>query len=125
MHDSFARAVEHDRALVAEELARARAEGRLNPAEFDERSRAVSEARTYAQLSALTADLPRDVPVVVGRRSGASGRVLTRVWLAVGVINFLVWGVISLSVGEVLHPWWVWVVGTWGVLLSARFGRSS
>jgi hypothetical protein len=139
MHESFTRAADDDRAAVARELVRAHAEGRLTLAEFDERTRAVYEARTYAELSALTADLPRDAPPASRRphpaatprertRSSTFIRVMTSAWFAASAINFLIWGIISLSLGEALYPWWIWVAGPWGVVLllgrQARFGRS-
>ncbi len=127
MNESFTRAADNDRAAVVEELSRAHAEGRLTPAEFDERTRAVHQARTYAELSALTADLPRGAPAPVTRRSGPLTRAMTGAWFAASTINFLIWGIISLSLGEALHPWWIWVAGPWGLLLlvghRARFGR--
>ena len=129
MHESFTRAADHDRAAVAEELTRAHAEGRLTLSEFDERTRAVYQARTYAELTALTADLPRSAPTPVKQRSNVLFRVMTGTWLAASSINFLIWGIISLSLDEVLHPWWVWVAGPWGLVLlvthQGRFGRSS
>ncbi|MFE9744840.1 DUF1707 domain-containing protein [Saccharothrix saharensis] len=129
MHESFTRAADSDRAAVAEELARAHAEGRLTLSEFDERTRAVYQARTYAELTALTADLPSSAPTPVKRRSNALFKVMTGAWFAASSINFLIWGIISLSLDEVLHPWWVWVAGPWGLALlvarQGRFGRSS
>ncbi|MFJ6671062.1 DUF1707 domain-containing protein [Actinosynnema sp. NPDC091369] len=129
MYESFTRAADHDRAAVAEELARAHAEGRLTLAEFDERTRAVYRARTYAELTSLTADLPPVATPPVKRRSNAFSKVMTGAWFAASAINFLIWGIISLSLGEVLHPWWVWVAGPWGLVLllghQGRFGRSS
>ena len=125
MRESFAQAMGDDRAVVVEELSRARAEGRLTAVEFEERLRAVSEARTFAELRGLVADLPGGVPVVVGRRSGVFVKVLGRAWLVASVINFAVWGIVGLSLGEALYPWWVWVVVPWGLVVAvARFGRS-
>lgn len=130
--ESFTRAADNDRAMVAEELSRAHAEGRLTLAEFNERTRAVYEARTYAELSALTADLPRDglrAHPPVRRRASTAAKVMTGAWLAASSVNFLIWGIISLSVDEALYPWWIWVAGPWGLVLLAgrlaRFGRSS
>ncbi|MER5263328.1 DUF1707 domain-containing protein [Actinosynnema sp. NPDC002837] len=130
--ESFTRAADQDRATVAEELSRAHAEGRLTLAEFDERTRAVYQARTYAELGALTADLPRDAlhaPQPVRGRSGTAAKVMTGAWFVASAVNFLIWGIISLSLGEALHPWWIWVAGPWGLVLLAghlaRFGRSS
>jgi hypothetical protein len=129
VHESFARAADSDRSAVAEELSRAHAEGRLTSAEFDERTRAVYRARTYAELSALAGDLPRDAPPPVRRRSGRAAKLVTGAWIAASSVNFLIWGIISLSLGEALYPWWIWVVGPWGLVLLAghlaRFGRSS
>ncbi|PSL54776.1 uncharacterized protein DUF1707 [Saccharothrix carnea] len=129
MHESFTRAADDDRNAVVEELTRAHTEGRLTLTEFDERTRAAHEARTYAELSALTADLPPDAPAPVPQRPNAVVRAMTGAWLAASAVNVLVWGVISLSLGEVLYPWWIWVAGPWGLALlvarKARFGRSS
>ncbi|MCC8244469.1 DUF1707 SHOCT-like domain-containing protein [Saccharothrix luteola] len=133
------RAADNDRAAVAEELSRAHAEGRLTLAEFDERTRAAYQARTYADLAPLTADLPRDAlhaphapppsPPPARSRTGTAAKVMSGAWFAASSVNFLIWGVISLSVGEALHPWWIWVAGPWGLVLLAghlaRFGRSS
>ncbi|MFD1147986.1 DUF1707 SHOCT-like domain-containing protein [Saccharothrix hoggarensis] len=129
MQDPFTRAADRDRAAVAAELSRAHTEGRLTLSEFDERTRAAYEARTYAELTALTADLPRVSPEPVKRRVDGVTKVVTGAWFAASAINFLIWGVISLAVGEALHPWWIWVAGPWGLVLLAahlaRFGRSS
>ncbi|MEU4764840.1 DUF1707 domain-containing protein [Actinosynnema sp. NPDC023794] len=138
MNESFEstgtfRAADKDRAAVVEELSRAHAEGRLTPVEFDERTRAAYQARTYAELGPLTADLPRDAlhvppPPRVRSRTGAAAKVMSGAWFAASSVNFLIWGVISLSLGEALHPWWIWVAGPWGLVLLAghlaRFGRS-
>ncbi|MFE2754387.1 DUF1707 domain-containing protein [Actinosynnema sp. NPDC059335] len=160
MPESFIRASDNDRAAVAAELIRAHTEGRLTLTEFDERTRAVHEARTYADLAALTADLPIDPvtptapptatapPTTVTpttatpttatpttatpadpRPSRTVAKGLTTAWVAASTVNFLVWGVLSLVLGEVLYPWWLWVAVPWGALLLAgrlgRFGRSS
>jgi hypothetical protein len=128
------RAADNDRAAVAEVLSRAHAEGRLTLAEFDERTRAAYQARTYAELGRLTADLPRDAlhapPPPPGRsRTGTAAKVVSGAWFAASAVNFLIWGIISLSLGEALYPWWIWVAGPWGLVLLAghlaRFGRSS
>ncbi|XVS63930.1 DUF1707 SHOCT-like domain-containing protein [Actinosynnema sp. CA-299493] len=157
--ESFTRAVDNDRAATVEVLTRAHAEGRLTSAELDERTRAVYEAGTYAQLGALTADLPREsrgpdrsrssyqaptrqasfyrtstgqVPsygaAPVRRRWSTAAKVVAGAWLFASSVNFLIWGIISLSLGEAVYPWWIWVTGPWGLVLlaghQARFGRS-
>ncbi|GAA1279495.1 DUF1707 domain-containing protein [Saccharothrix xinjiangensis] len=58
MNESHFKAADDDRGAVVDKLAKAHAEGRLSQAEFDERSRAAREARSYAELHQLTADLP-------------------------------------------------------------------
>jgi hypothetical protein len=127
VNESFIRAADNDRAAVAEELFRAHADGRLTLAEYDERTRAVYEARTYAELNALTADLPHDASPPAKRRSSTLSRAMTGAWFAASSINFLIWGIISLSTSEALYPWWIWVAGPWGLVLVAgrvaRFGR--
>ncbi|MBP2339375.1 hypothetical protein JOF41_005553 [Saccharothrix coeruleofusca] len=121
----FERAVERDRAAVAEELRRALAEGRITRAEYDQRVAVVPTAASYAELAALVADLPTDVPARAAERPRRRVlRAFTLLWLVASVVNFAVWGVIAL-VDEPPYPWWLWVAGPWGVLLlAARFGRS-
>jgi len=51
------RASDRDRGVVQDVLAAAYAEGRLDRDEFDERSGAVSAAKTYAELLPHIADL--------------------------------------------------------------------
>ncbi len=105
----------NDRALVADELARARAEGRLTEAEYEQRIGLVASAGNYADLAALTADLPREqAPAPRPARSKKRRYVL---YLVVTGLNFLVWGILSLSLDFVLHPWWIWVALFWGLLV--------
>ena len=42
-------------------------------------------------------------------------RVLTLVWLSIVVVNLTVWGIVSLTVDEPVHPWWLWVAGADGI----------
>ena len=56
------RATDEDRDKVHAVLQNAYADGRLTWEEFDTRSSALIEAKTYDQLSALTTDLRRPVP---------------------------------------------------------------
>ena len=72
------RACDADRERVVERLRAAVAEGRLSPEELDERLPAAFTARTYADLDAVLADLPRpgstrreSAPREHGRRSGS------------------------------------------------------
>ena len=52
------RASDRERDVVVQRVQDAFAEGRLDDAEFDERTRAALTARTHAELDALLADLP-------------------------------------------------------------------
>jgi Domain of unknown function (DUF1707) len=74
------RASDADRAHIAEQLRRATDEGRLVAHEFDDRLGQALNARTYGELDAVVADLPRErvpaerpalVGTVLRRRSGA------------------------------------------------------
>lgn len=73
------RASDADRAHIAEQLRRATDEGRLLAHEFDDRLGQALNARTYGELDAIVADLPRErvpaeppglVGVVLRRRPG-------------------------------------------------------
>lgn len=70
-----ARASDRERDTVVQRVQDAFAEGRLDDAEFDERTRAALTARTHAELDALLADLPAQtaggtVPAVAGHGPG-------------------------------------------------------
>jgi hypothetical protein len=140
------RAADSDRERVVERLRRANNEGRIDLFEFDERVAAAYAARTYADLAPLTADLPEPGPPPIGspgraravpspgstrsplpsgrhpRRSRRDGWALARriqllCWLFAGVVNVVIWAAVSVGVGGGVYPWWVWVVGPWGVVL--------
>jgi hypothetical protein len=168
------RAADVDRERVVERLRRAQAEGRIDLFEFDERVAAAYAARTYADLTPLTGDLPdpesesasrpaRSTPSarpvspawpappawlvppawtgsgawwgawpasagwpVRSARPGGGGRrdgwaVARRIqlvcWLFASVLNVAIWAAVSLGNGGGVYPWWVWVVGPWGVML--------
>lgn len=59
--DSRLRASDADRERIVEKLRTSAAEGRLTMEEFEQRMAAAYSARTYADLAALTADLPVDL----------------------------------------------------------------
>jgi hypothetical protein len=54
-------------------------------------------------------------------------RVLTIVWSSLAAVNFVVWGLIGVTTGSFVHPWWVWVAVPPGialvVLYAAGIGR--
>lgn len=79
MAEAELRAADADRERVAERLRRAQAEGRISLIEFDERVAAAYAARTYSELTPLTADLPPEPSDGPADRAGAkSGRATGR-----------------------------------------------
>jgi len=131
------RAADADRAAVADRLRTALDEGRLDLHEYDERLQRTYVAKTYADLNALLVDLPETVPteraqllpagqrpvtVPEGQihRRGATWRWLVDTWgayLGTMAVTTAVWGASSLSAGEALYYWPVWVAGPWGAVL--------
>lgn len=124
------RAADTDRERVAEKLRAAHDEGRLDLAEYDERIQQAWAARTYGELEALTADLPRAAPpaapatrheVRQPHRQRRGGRAAVAAWASVSVINLLIWALVSLATLSWVYPWWVWVAGPWGAVLLASW----
>ncbi|MGH8866872.1 MAG: hypothetical protein ACRDYU_02610 [Actinomycetes bacterium] len=51
-----------------------------------------------------------------------------RAWLIAVLVNVVIWGVASVSTGELIYFWPIWVAGPWGAVrlasaLSSRRGR--
>ena len=122
-----------ERTEAQDRLRRAHDEGRLDLVEFDERVRTLWVARTRGDLARVTADLPPPPPVPArggvfsATPGGMAMKVLTLVWLSVVVVNLTVWGIVSLTLDEPVHPWWLWVAAPAGsvlaVLYAAGIGR--
>ena len=119
-----------------EQLRHAHSEGRLDLAELDERTASAYAARTYRELAKITDDLPTTggVPARVAAPSPpakADGQTVDRskanrglraaatAWLAVSLINVVIWGIVSITAAEFVYPWWIWVAGPWGAILLA------
>ena len=121
--DGSIRAGNADRERVVAQLNAAFAEGRLDVAELDERVAAAYAAKTLGELVPLTVDLP------VSQQKGRSAAPARRVdhapvpayapspavrWAPVSgalglfLVNVLIWGVISLSTGNVIYFWPIW-----------------
>jgi hypothetical protein len=125
-----------DRQRVQDQLKRAHDAGQLDLSEFDERARSVWAARTRGELARVTADLPdlpapRDPgarrPVFSDTGGGATMRVLTIIWASLTVVNLAIWGIVSLTSGVFVHPWWLWVAvppaAVLAVLYASGIGR--
>ena len=119
-----------DRSLVQDRLRHAHDVGQLDLHEFDERVRAVWAARTRGELGAVLADLPVPAPVpqplprgaVFSRTGGGVAmQVLTIIWVALTVLNVTAWGIVTLTVGDSIYPWWLWVAGPPGAVLAVLY----
>jgi len=90
------------------------AEGRLLTEELEQRLEAAFSARTYGQLDALVADLPRPPSRARRPRTRRYGWVPPVVGLAI-VIPIVVMAVatILLAVAGVITLWWVWIIVAW------------
>ncbi len=104
---SVLRASDSDREQIAERLRKATAEGRLLAEELEDRLGAALRARTYGELDALVADLPRE-PL---KRRRAPGVVAIALAL---VLVLAVLAAVALLVTGLLTAWVVWLaVGWW------------
>ncbi|MGI5245618.1 DUF1707 SHOCT-like domain-containing protein [Dactylosporangium sp. CA-139066] len=143
------RAADVDRQFVAERLKAALDEGRLSLVEYDDRLKDAYAARTYGDLDAILKDLPGFHPVSDSQlaphepaspdrggddpderrrgrdRDGRNPRWLIGIWSAwiVAVsVNVVIWALVSISSGEAVYFWPMWVAGPWGaVLLASTF----
>jgi len=138
------RASDADRQQVIERLRAALDEGRLKMDEYLERMALASEAVTYGDLAPLYADLPeaapparrepappRQAPVPpapAAAQAGAAARhgfaglpaplkILWTIWAAAVAVNLVVWGIVSVTIAELVYPWPLWVAGPWGAIL--------
>ncbi|OLT14022.1 hypothetical protein BJF78_20665 [Pseudonocardia sp. CNS-139] len=124
-----------EREKVQDRLRRAQEAGQLDLAEFDDRVRSVWAARTRGDLVRATADLPElpAPPGPPGRRpvfsdtgGGVAMRVLTIIWSSIVAVNLVVWGILALTLGDLVYPWWLWTIppgAALAVLYAAGIGR--
>jgi Domain of unknown function (DUF1707) len=137
------RASDSDREEVVDRLRAGLDDGRLKMEEFLERIGVAYEAVTYSDLAVLFADLPtagsmakREVapqelaPVdkadhAVAARRGLLAelpvalKVLWTIWLTAVSINVVVWVLVSVTSGQLIYPWPLWVAGPSGAALFA------
>jgi len=134
------RAGDGDRQAVADKLKAALDEGRLDLHEYDERLQQTYAAKTFGDLDTLVTDLPGTVPAQRSRvepyqppaaplpaaeagevhKPGGS-RFLTS-YGGVVLVCVVIWGLSSLSSGEFLYPWPLWMLIP---LIFAAVSRSS
>jgi hypothetical protein len=133
------RAADVDRQFVAERLKAALDEGRLSLGEYDDRLQETYAARTYGDLDGILKDLPgfhaasgsqlqpatdpkADEPDGYPGRGGVRGNPrwlvgIWSAWLVAVSVNIVIWALVSISVGEAIYFWPMWVAGPWGVVL--------
>jgi Domain of unknown function (DUF1707) len=116
-----------DRKATQERLRTAHAEGLITLGEFDTRVAEAWQAATRGELSRITADLPEPqslpVPVtakqVVRRHRGPTAlRVLNTIWLSLTALNLVIWGLVCVTTGNFIYPWWLWVAVPPGAVLG-------
>jgi DUF1707 SHOCT-like domain len=119
------RASDEDRGRIGAALGEHYAAGRLTLEEFQERLDKVYAATTLGELDLLMADLPgtdlgrlpvRRAPGPVQVPAGGSVQAW-RVWLAIGVVAFVIWLLGGASGG----PWFLWVAVPLGLLMLRRW----
>lgn len=135
VNDPELRAGDADRDATISELREAYAEGRLLPEEFDDRLDRAHEAKTFADLRDLTADLPRETAIAPQEPSESAIerkklRSAWASWLGVGVLVNIIWFATWMGSGPAPYYWPIWVVGPWGGAmviwtLASRAERSS
>jgi hypothetical protein len=143
--DPKIRASDQDRDRTAALLREHHAAGRLTLDEFNERLDKVYAAKTVGELDALMADLPAidlyQLPDASLRRGPGGdprlpwwrppGALMATHggfspawpaawggWLSIGSICFVIW---LLSGASLTNPWFLWVVGPWGLLMLGRW----
>jgi hypothetical protein len=126
------RASDKDRDGVAAILRDALADGRLDNDEFAERLDAAYRAKTFGELDTLTVDLPTSAVApgatdrapaaqqptsVADSRADRGLRAAWVAWAGAVSINLVIWLMVSLSTGEAIYFWPMWVAGPWGAVL--------
>jgi hypothetical protein len=122
------RVADVDRKAVVDRLHVAHGEGLITLAEFDSRVADTWQAKTRGDLARLTADLPAPRPIVArvpqGRqvarrhRGPTALRVLNTIWLSITTLNLVIWGLVCVTTGQLIYPWWLWVAVPPGAVLG-------
>lgn len=117
------RASDAERDRIVRELSRHLGDGRIDLAEYDQRVAQVYRTTTREELTGVLADLPTLAPVrpaAPRSRFPIWQRIEATAWLTVSVLVLVIWGAISLGVGEFTYFWPIWVIGPWGAVLAVR-----
>ena len=135
VHPDELRVSDAERAVAQERLRRAVGDGQLDLHEFDVRVQSAWAARTRGELVRVTADLPEPAappappdrrPVFSDTAGGNALRVLTIIWACAVAVNLAIWATVSLTTGDFIHPWWLYVASpgaVLAVLYAAGIGR--
>ncbi|GAB3910625.1 hypothetical protein GCM10029964_114900 [Kibdelosporangium lantanae] len=94
-----------DRQATETRLRTAHEEGRLDADELTDRLGRAWSARTSADLAGLVVDLPRARPRIAAYDLLG---LLTRAWIAINVVNFVVWVMTVVISGHLQQPWFLW-----------------
>ena len=130
VHPDELRISDVERTAVQERLRRAVGAGQLELHEFDTRVQSVWAARTRGELRRITRDLPEPPPppppaprhrVFSDSAGGTTLRVLTIILASAVAINVVVWVLVSLTEGEFVYPWPLWVAGPPGAVLATLY----
>lgn len=117
------RASDAERDRIVRELSRHLGDGRIDLAEYDQRVAHVYRTTTREELTGVLADLPTPAPArpaTPRSRFPIWQRIEATAWLTVSVLVLVIWGAISLGVGEFTYFWPIWVIGPWGAVLAVR-----
>ena len=104
------RASDADRERVAERLRVAAGDGRLTPAELEERLEHAFSARTGPELEPLVADLPAPRPPARPR-----DRTDERTYMAVMLLLVAIWALTGAG-----YFWPIWPMLGWGLAVAAH-----
>lgn len=123
------RAADAERQQVADLLARHLGAGRIDLTEYDQRVARVWACTTREDLRLVLSDLPELTDEAKVRIPGSVPwpsripiwqRIEGAAWLGVSMLCLVVWGLVSLGMGELTYPWPLWVIGPWGAALAFR-----
>jgi hypothetical protein len=104
-------------------------QGRLDPAEFDDRMTAALRAKTQADLDRLFSDLPsptprspgKDVAPAASRQPAPPAPIAKRVWGAVDIVVGAIWPITLLVLFALhWHPWYLIFVP---IIVSSIWGQ--